>query len=101
MKLLVILGHTSCGAVKATLDGGEQVSNIGAIAQRISPAAVKAKARNLDAQETAFAASVQNVREQMKACQEQSTVIRERIDSNVLKIVGAIYDIETGRVEFL
>jgi len=100
VKLLVVLGHTSCGAVKATLEGGEVTPNIGAIARRIAPAAAKAKAKNLDGPETAHAASIQNVYDQIAACSEQSPVLRELVDNSALKIVGAIYNLETGVVEF-
>jgi carbonic anhydrase len=99
-KLLVVLGHTSCGAVKATLAGGDVPPNIGAIANRIAPAANRAKAKHLDEKETALEASVENVREQMDACVGQSTLIRELVEKNELKLVGAIYDLETGKVEF-
>jgi carbonic anhydrase len=99
-KLLVVLGHTSCGAVKATLAGGELPPNIGAIANRIAPAADKAKARHLGEKETALAASSENVRMQIDACIEQSTLLRELVDKDELKIVGAIYNLETGKVEF-
>ena len=99
-KLLIVLGHTSCGAVKATLAGGELPPNIGAIANRISPAANRAKAKHLEEKETALEASIENVREQIDACTWQSTLLRELVEKNELKIVGAIYNLETGKVEF-
>ncbi len=100
VKLLVVLGHTSCGAVKATLAGGEVPPNIGAIARRISPAADRAKAKNLGEKETALDASAENVHEQIDACSLQSTVLHDLIETNELKIVGAMYNLETGKVEF-
>jgi carbonic anhydrase len=48
-KLLLILGHESCGAVKATLDGGYVPPNIMALLSYISPAAQIAKSKRLDA----------------------------------------------------
>jgi carbonic anhydrase len=99
-KLLVVLGHTSCGAVKATLTGGEVPPNIGAIARRIAPAANRAKAKHLDEKGTARDASIENVRQQIDACSEQSSVLRELIEKHELKVVGALYNLETGKVEF-
>jgi len=100
VKLLVVLGHTHCGAVKATITGGDVPPNIGAIARRIAPAANRAKAKHLDEQQTAADASAENVREQIGACTAQSAVLHELVEKNELTIVGAMYSLETGKVEF-
>ena len=95
-----MLGHSSCGAVKATLAGGEVPPNIGAIAKRIAPAAERSKAKHLGEKETALDASAENVHQQIDACSAQSTVLHELVEKRELKIVGAIYNLETGKVEF-
>lgn len=100
VKLLIVLGHTSCGAVQATLDGGAVPPNIGAIANRIALAADRAKAKHLDAKATALEASTENVRLQIDACTRQSRVLHESVDRKELRIVGAVYHLDSGKVVF-
>ena len=99
--LLVVMGHDSCGAVQAAIDGGEAPANVASIVKAIAPAAKVAKGKKLDATETADAAVRENVRLQMKTATERSAVIREFVANKKLRIVGAVYHLESGEVEWL
>jgi carbonic anhydrase len=99
--LLMLLGHSDCGAVKATLGAkGEPEGNIGAIVKKIQPAVEKAKKKggsNEEVLETAIKENVMNVyRDVMK-----SPVIKELVHEGKLKIVAAEYNLATGKVELL
>jgi carbonic anhydrase len=101
VTLLVVMGHDSCGAVQAAIDGGKAPANVASIVKVIAPAAKLAKAKKLDAAATADAAVRANVRLQMKAATERSTVIRDYAARKKLRIVGALYHLESGEVEWL
>ena len=101
VTLLVVMGHDSCGAVQAAIDGGEAPANVASIVQAIAPAAKVAKGKNLDAAATAAAAVRENVRLQMKTATERSAVIRDFVAQKKLRIVGAVYRLDSGEVEWL
>ncbi|HEV2669804.1 MAG TPA: carbonic anhydrase [Gemmatimonadales bacterium] len=106
IRLAVVLGHTQCGAVTATLEAlrqpGNHVSpNLRAIVDRIRPAvepllatAEKSEADVLDAAVRA------NVRASVQQLQHGSTLLEQRIERDGLLVVGAEYCLETGAVEF-
>ncbi len=98
---LLVLGHESCGAVKATLAGGEAPPNIGQLVKRIEPAAEIAKAKHLDGNGTLNAAVEENVRLQMQNAVEQSEVLREMVAHKKLWIAGGVYSLQSGKVRFL
>jgi carbonic anhydrase len=89
-SLIVVLGHESCGAVKAVLD--KNISDIEHIAEMIEPAV-----KNTTELETAVK---KNVRYYVQNIQK-SPFIRQRIGQRKLNCVGAYYSIATGQVEFL
>ena len=98
---VLILGHESCGAVKATLEGGNVPPNIDALVTRILPAVEKAKKAGLDPAKTLNLAIKENVFLQAQQAVEQSEVLKELVHKRKLQIVGAVYNLHTGRVEFL
>jgi carbonic anhydrase len=93
--LLVVLGHEGCGAVKATLDGGTPPPNIAELTKRIAPAVEKTKGKGMDA------AVAENVRLQMAAALSASPMLSEMAKKKEIRIVGAVYHLETGTVEWL
>jgi len=99
-KLLVVLGHESCGAVKATIDGGEVTPNIEEIVKKISPAVDKAKKHHPE-NEVFHCSIKENVYNQIEASLKQSKLLNELHEKGELTIVGAIYDINTGKVNIL
>lgn len=100
-KLLVVLGHQSCGAVKATLEGGELPPNIQAIVHKIQPAARHARTRKLAAADTLKLAIEENVRQQIYNALYESDVLREMVARKSLTVAGGVYQLATGEVEWL
>jgi len=97
-QLLVIMGHSSCGAVKATLDGGDFGHNINALVDKIKPAVNKAKGKSKDKNMQLALAIEGNVELQADNCIRQSKILQELIHLKKFKITGAIYSIENGAV---
>ncbi len=106
-RLVVVLGHSQCGAVRATLDAlqspQEQVSeNIGAIAEFIRPSveAALASDREADADDIVEKAVRANVRASAETLRNASEIIARLERDEGLVIVGAEYSLETGLVDF-
>ncbi len=98
---LLILGHTHCGAVEATVSGGKYSPCITSIAERIMPAFEKVKERGVEEDKLLEETIEENVILQSGLVSERSKIISENIKTGNLKIGGAIYDVGTGQVRFL
>ncbi|TAL17176.1 carbonic anhydrase [bacterium] len=96
--LLVVLGHERCGAVKATVDGGEAPGHIESIVKAIKPAVEKAKGEEGDLVDNSVKENVELVREKLL---ESKPILAELVEKGKLKIVGARYDLDDGKVEIL
>jgi carbonic anhydrase len=94
--LIVVVGHSKCGAVSATLSGGEVHGHVQAVVDAIKPAIENAKNESGDALENAVRANVQYGVKRVSAA---SQVVADRIKAEKLKIVGAVYDLDSGRVK--
>lgn len=90
-KLVVVLGHTGCGAVDAALHGGAH-GNIEKITDEISACLPE----NCDARE----AEILNIQNSIADIME-SEMIHELVEAGKTQVVGAVYDIESGKVVFL
>lgn len=101
--LLVILGHTGCGAVTAVATEAKVGSNIASLVKNIKPAVAKAAALNphLCKQELVQEAIKANCWQAIEDLLSSSSETRELVSSGKLKIVAAIYNIETGKVGWL
>lgn len=106
-QLVVVLGHSNCGAVQATVDSltsdPENVSpNIASIVDRVAPAVLPIiiKHPDLDPAELLQKAMRANVTRSVVGLTSRSSILKELIDQNKLKIVGAEYSLETGEVKF-
>lgn len=102
-KLVVVLGHTKCGAVKGACDGVE-MGNLTTLLSKIEPA-VKAENKTTEdrtAKNAAFVENVSeiNVRRNVDEILEKSPILKEMVDNGEIAIVGGMYDINTGEVEF-
>ncbi|MFP5221761.1 MAG: carbonic anhydrase [Acidobacteriota bacterium] len=102
-NLLVVLGHTKCGAVNAVIAGGEAHGNIPALVANIVPPVTKVKAENpgLTGDALANKAIEANTWQSIEDLFKQSPMIRDMAKSKSVKVVGAIYDVETGKVNWL
>ncbi len=100
-KIFMVLGHTHCGGVTAAIDGAEDTPFIKKIAEAVSPAVIITKAKGLPREETINETIRENVRLQMQKSVDTSNLLRELVEKGRLAIIGGIYDLETGKVEFL
>ena len=101
-KLVVVLGHSNCGAVDATLkelaaDQEVQSPSLRAIVDRIRPAIDSLG----DGEIGLHDAVVANVHQSVERLQHGSLIIEQLLESGELTIVGANYSIESGEVQFL
>lgn len=102
-KIIVVLGHTKCGAVKGACDG-VRMGNLSALLNKIQPAvnAEHTVTENRTSLNDEFVEKVAaiNVRKTVQAILEGSPILREMIESGVCGIVGGNHDISTGEVFF-
>ena len=97
--LLVVLGHTSCGAVQATLaHGSNQPGEMATIARMISPSVDADEGHGRDDVEAVVR---RNVERQVRALRRTPPILAERVADGRLEIVGAVYDLAAGEVSFL
>ena len=101
--LLVVMGHTSCGAVKAVLEGAQVHGSIPALVDNIVPAIAQTKAANPSAiAATLLGEAVKaNVWISIDDLFKRSAEVREFVKTGKLKVVGAVYDLESGAVNWL
>ena len=95
----MVLGHERCGAVDATLKGGEALGHIQWLVNAIKPAVEKAKGKPGDALDNAVTSNVTMVVEQLKTSMMPSLGVM--LAEEGVKIVGARYDLDSGVVELL
>lgn len=102
-KLIVVLGHTKCGAVKGACDHVE-MGNLTELLSKIQPAVYQEKTtiENRNSSNSAFVENVAeiNVKRNVKNIIERSFVLEQMIENGEIGIVGAIHNIETGEVSF-
>src|SRR5690606_34260498 len=103
-KLIVVMGHPTCGAVKASIDKVD-LGNIGSIVTAIRPAVDMSEDfsgdKSSDNKEYVSYMSKNNVKSTIETIRKNSPLLKEMEDNNEIKIVGAYYQMETGKVEFL
>ncbi|BAY21015.1 twin-arginine translocation pathway signal [Calothrix sp. NIES-2100] len=94
-QLILVLGHTKCGAVKAAVEGKPLPGRIGVFVEEIKPAVEIARKKNGDLVENTVIANVQYQAEHLA---QRSTILGNLIKQGKLKIVGGHYDLATGKV---
>ncbi|GEQ85011.1 carbonic anhydrase [Patiriisocius marinistellae] len=104
-KVLVVLGHTACGAVKGACDHA-RLGNLTALINKIEPAVEAVKeptdeslrnSKNIDFVNTV---AEKNVHMTIEDIRSKSSVLKEMEDNGEIKIVGGMYDIANGKVTF-
>ena len=102
-KLIVVLGHTECGAVKGACDGAE-LGNLTQLLAKIAPAVASESgdAVNPGSGDLAFVQRVVagNVANAVAGFSDQSEVLTARVVAGDLMIVGAVYDVATGAINW-
>jgi carbonic anhydrase len=101
--LVVVLGHSKCGAVTAAVEGGEAPPNIKAIVNTIAPAVTVAKNANPDKSGDALvpAAIMANVWQALADIYKNSPMLREKAKDGKIKLVGAVYDLHSGKINWM
>lgn len=102
-KIIVVLGHTKCGAVKGACDHVE-MGNLTALLTKIRPAVDEetVTTENRNSGNSAFVENVSaiNVKRTVKSIMERSPILKEMIESGQIGIIGGSHDIATGEVTF-
>lgn len=102
-KIIVVLGHTKCGAVKGACDHIE-MGNLTALLTKIRPAVDDEKTttenRNSDNAEFVENVTTINVKRTVKSIMERSPILKEMIENGQIGIVGGSHNISTGQVIF-
>ena len=102
-KIIVVLGHTKCGAVKGACDHIE-MGNLTALLTKIRPAVDEETLtkENRNSNNSVFVENVStiNVKRTVKSIMQRSPILKEMIESGQIGIVGGTHDISTGEVTF-
>ncbi|WP_231464834.1 carbonic anhydrase family protein [Pedobacter sp. Leaf132] len=104
-KLVLVLGHEYCGAVKSAIDG-VKLGNITGLLAKINPAVIKAgtnfKGHKISSNPL-FVEAVcdENVKVAIDQIRERSPILKEMEMDKKIMLVGAVYDMKTGKVEIL
>lgn len=96
--LLMVLGHQSCGAVGAAVQGGDLPGHLNSLVQAITPAVEQAKSQPGDTVDNAINA---NVRLMVEKLQTMEPIFADKVRSGALKVVGARYSLANGAVELV
>lgn len=105
-KVLVILGHTACGAVKGACDDAK-LGNLTTLLHKIKPAVAAvsepsdSNLRNSKNIDFVNAVALKNVELTIENTRSLSPVLKEMEDNEEIKIIGAMYDIKNGKVTFI
>jgi len=105
-KVIVVMGHTQCGAIKAACGGTASSDNLASLIATIKPAVTMVKDEMPDKELDCSNAEViknitlQNVRNMIKRVIKDSKIIQELLTKGSIKVVGALHDIASGVVTF-
>jgi carbonic anhydrase len=98
VPLVVVMGHSHCGAVTAALEGGELPGKLPNLIEALRPAVEQSAHEPGDRLDNAIRDNVTHVVAQLRAAKP---VLSELVAAGKLRIVGAVYSLETGKVEWL
>jgi carbonic anhydrase len=103
VPVVMVLGHSQCGAVTAVVENSKLPPNIASLVAPIKPAVDKARAANPQAAKDVLlqAAITDNVWQAIDDMLRQSPIIREKVRDNQVQAVGALYDLDSGQVQWL
>lgn len=102
-KVIVVLGHTKCGAIKGACDHVE-MGNLTALLSKIQPALYdensETENRNSSNPEFVEKVATMNIKKALHAIMERSPILKEMVEIGAIGIVGGKHDIATGVVDF-
>lgn len=96
--LILVMGHERCGAVQATIGGGEPKTHIESLTRAIDPAVARARKEKGDLVANAVRLNVEMVVSQIR---ESRPILSEMAGKGKLKVAGAVYDLDSGEVSLL
>lgn len=104
-KVILVMGHEHCGAVKAAVDN-VKLGNITAMLSKIRPVVEKLEVnykgdKSSKNEEFVHMVCEHNVLKTINDIRENSPILKEMEDNGEIKIIGAVYDMDTGKVDFL
>lgn len=101
--VIVVMGHTGCGAVKAACEGVDAGGNVRFLLGEIEPAVRRAATMHpsMEGVELLEASVRENVMQSMFDLLATSESIRTNVDNGTVRLVGAVYNISTGEVEWM
>lgn len=103
-KLIVVLGHTKCGAIRGACDN-VQMGNLSTLLNKIQPSVYYEKTETVErnSKNRSFVEKVSRiqVKRSVESIIKQSIILREMIEKKEIGLIGAIYDVGTGKVDFL
>jgi carbonic anhydrase len=100
VKLIAVLGHTACGAVKGAIDDAK-LGHLTQLLAKIRPAVTAAGCSDSKDAACVDKVAVENVRKSMREVTEKSPDLAEAVKGGKVKVVGGMYDLATGKVAFL
>jgi carbonic anhydrase len=102
-KLIVVLGHTKCGAIRGACDN-VKMGNLTSLIDRIMPAVEKEQTikenRTSSNNEFVDAVAMNNVMQSVAHIMQQSEIVKKLVEEGSVGIVPAMYDVTTGKVTF-
>ena len=102
-KIIVVLGHTKCGAIRGACDHVE-MGNLTALLSKIQPAVYDEQSvienRNSSNDEFVEKVATINVKRTVQAIMERSPILKEMIETGAIGIIGGSHNITTGEVTF-
>jgi carbonic anhydrase len=104
-RLIVVLGHTQCGAIMGAIDGA-QLGNLTALLDKLAPAVEASSASSAQTKSSSDAdflraVTKKNVELTLEAIRSNSQVLTEMLEAGEIDLVGGVYDVKTGEVSFL
>lgn len=104
VPLVVVLGHESCGALKAAADTAagtlDPTGAVRDLVERVLPMSLQANREGGTSEEQLSRAIALNVERVMKVLMERSRVITDAVANESIKVVGAVYELEDGKARF-
>lgn len=101
-SLIVVLGHTSCGAVQATIsslrDGATHPGHLNALVDAITPAIEPVLGGTGDVADRAVRSNVRHVVDRVRS---SAPILADLVERGEMDVLGAVYDLATGRVELI
>ncbi|MFB3765460.1 MAG: carbonic anhydrase [Methanotrichaceae archaeon] len=101
VPLIVVLGHDSCGAVNATVQGGKPEGHIGSLVEAIKPAVDEAR-NKIRSQDQLLNVSIDNnTKNIVKSISSSEPILSEYIKNGRLLVIGGRYHLDSGKVELI